>query len=102
MEGHTPFSVLDEKEVSIPYFSCISKWCHIKTFCRKLRKYRKYAFLGGVGLPNLLRYYIGGEGSLGTPNLYYVINGQPLIQRITGLSLKVHSTGLVFRLKTMR
>ena len=22
--------------------------------------------------------YMGGEGSLGTPNLYYVINGQPL------------------------
>ena len=29
------------------------------------------------GLPNLLQYYNGG-GSLGTPNLYYVIYGRPL------------------------
>ena len=26
-----------------------------------------------------LRYYIGGEGSTGTPNFYYAINGRPLI-----------------------
>ena len=32
----------------------------------------------GRGLPNLLQYYNGG-GSLGTPNLYYVIYGRPLI-----------------------
>ena len=32
---------------------------------------------GGWGLANLLQYYNGG-GSLGTPNLYYVIYGRPL------------------------
>ena len=32
--------------------------------------------LNGGGLPNLLQYFIeGGKGSLGTPNLCYVING---------------------------
>ena len=31
----------------------------------------------GGGLPDLLQYYNGG-GSLGTPNLYYVIYGRPL------------------------
>ena len=39
--------------------------------------------LPGGGLANLLQYYNGGRGSLGTPNLYYVINGQPL----TGVKL---------------
>ena len=35
----------------------------------------------GGGLPNLLHYYNrGGEGSTGTPNLYYVINGRPLMR----------------------
>ena len=34
----------------------------------------------GGGLPNLLQYYNGGGGgSLGTPNLYYVIYGRPLM-----------------------
>ena len=33
---------------------------------------------GGGGLPDLLQYYNGGEGSLRTPNLYYVIYGRPL------------------------
>ena len=37
-------------------------------------------YMGG-GLPNLLQYYNrGGEGSTGTPNLYYVINGRPLMR----------------------
>ena len=36
---------------------------------------------GGGGLPNLLQYYNGG-GSLGTPNLYYVIYGRRLIRHI--------------------
>ena len=30
------------------------------------------------GLPNLLQYYIGGEGSLGTPKIDYVICARPL------------------------
>ena len=35
--------------------------------------------LQGGGLPDLLQYYKGeGGGSLGTPNLYYVIYGRPL------------------------
>ena len=29
---------------------------------------------GEGGLSNLLQYYNRGEGSTGTPNLYYVIN----------------------------
>ena len=33
------------------------------------------------GLPNLLQYYKGEGGSLGTPNLYYVIYGRPLIEQ---------------------
>ena len=62
-------------------------------------KCRKYTFLGGSfqiitilhsgGCQNLLQYYMGGSsrfitilqwggGSLGTPNLYYVIYGWPL------------------------
>ena len=32
----------------------------------------------GWGLPNLSQYYNRGEGSTGTPNLYYIINGRPL------------------------
>ena len=35
-----------------------------------------YNITWGGGLPNLLQYYNGG-GSLGTPNLYYVIYGRP-------------------------
>ena len=38
--------------------------------------------MGEGGLPNLLQYYNRGEGSTGTPNLYYVINGRPLIGSI--------------------
>ena len=34
--------------------------------------------MGGV-FPIYYNITIGGEGSTGTPNLYYVINGQPLI-----------------------
>ena len=33
----------------------------------------------GGGLSNLLQYCIGGEKSLGIPNLYYLMNGGPLI-----------------------
>ena len=33
----------------------------------------------GGGLSNLLQYCIGGEKSLGIPNLYYLMNGRPLI-----------------------
>ena len=33
----------------------------------------------GGGLPDLLQYYIGGEGSSETPKSYYVIYGRPLI-----------------------
>ena len=39
-------------------------------------------YMGGGGLPNLLQYYNGGGRggvSLGTPNLYYVIYGRPLL-----------------------
>ena len=75
------FLVLDEKEVSIPYFSCIFKWCHIKAIRRNLKKCRKYAFLGG-GPSQFITILHGGEGSLGTPNLYYVINGRPLRKNI--------------------
>ena len=38
-------------------------------------------YIGG-GYRNLLQYYMGGgggEGSLGNPNLCYVIYGQPLM-----------------------
>ena len=71
----------------------------ISHFAANSEKCRKYTFLGGSaqiitishggvieiyynitwggGLPNLLQYYKGG-GSLGTPNLYYVIYGRPL------------------------
>ena len=35
---------------------------------------------GRGDLPNLLQHYMGGEGSTRTPNLYYVINGWPLIR----------------------
>ena len=38
-------------------------------------------------VPNLLQYYIGGGGSLGTPNLYNVINGQPLMVLTQALAL---------------
>ena len=38
------------------------------------------------GLPDLLQYYNGG-GSLGTPNLYYVIYGRPLRALVMNLSL---------------
>ena len=72
----------------------------ISRFVANSEKCRKYTFLGGSaqiitilhrgvyrnllqyynggGLPDLLQYYNGG-GSLGTPNLYYVIYGRPLI-----------------------
>ena len=36
------------------------------------------SILHGGDFPNLLQYCIGG-GSTGTPNLYYVINGRPLM-----------------------
>ena len=34
--------------------------------------------MGGGGFPIYYNITIGGEESYGTPNLYYVINGQPL------------------------
>ena len=34
---------------------------------------------GEGGLPNLLQNYNRQEGCTETPNLYYVINGQPLM-----------------------
>ena len=37
-----------------------------------------YSATRGGGLPDLLQYYKGEGGSLGTPNLYYVIYGRPL------------------------
>ena len=48
----------------------------------------------GGGLPDLLQYYKGegGGGSLGTPNLYYVIYGRPLIFRM--MSWKIVSCAL--------
>ena len=60
----------------------------ILRFAANSEKCRKYMFLGGSaqiitllhgqgGLSDLLQYYNGG-GSLGTPNLYYVIYGRPL------------------------
>ena len=75
----------------------------ITHFVVNYEKCRKYVFLGGYaqiftyyigrvieiyynvtwgrGLPNSFQYYNGGAGggSLGTPNLYYVIYGRPLI-----------------------
>ena len=37
--------------------------------------------MGGV-FPIYYNITIGGEGSTGTPNLYYVINGRPLMNLI--------------------
>ena len=72
----------------------------ISHFVANSEKCRKYTVLGGSaqiitishrgGYRNLLQYYMGavfpiyynitmGGGSLGTPNLYYVIYGRPLI-----------------------
>ena len=61
----------------------------ISCFVANSEKCRKYTFLGGSaqiitilhrgGYQNLLQYYNGGGWSLGTPNLYYVIYGRPLI-----------------------
>ena len=99
MEGYNPFSALNKlKGFHFILFNadlCLRVLSHIWKKCRK------YAFLGGP--PRLLRYYIGGVieiyynttkgggvfpiyynitrgrgGSLGTPNLYYVIYGRPL------------------------
>ena len=73
----------------------------ISRFVANSEKCRKYTFLGGSaqiitilhrgGYRNLLQYYMGGVfpiyynitmggGSLGTPNLYYVIYERPLIR----------------------
>ena len=75
-------------------------WIYDFALCCQFEKCRKYTFLGGSaqiymilhrrGYRNLLQYYMGGPsrsitilqwggGSLGTPNLYYVINGRPLM-----------------------
>ena len=77
----------------------------ISRFVANSEKCRKYTFLGGSaqiitilhrgGYQNLLQYYMGGGssrfitilqggggGSLGTPNLYYVIYGRPLMNKI--------------------
>ena len=78
----------------------------ISRFVANSEKCRKYTFLGGSaqiitilqrggyqnllqnymggGLPDLLQYYKGEGGSLGTPNLYYVIYGRPLNSRLAG------------------
>ena len=40
-----------------------------------------YITTEGGDLPDLLQYYKGEGGSLGTPNLYYVIYGRPLKTR---------------------
>ena len=71
-------------------------WIYDFAFCCEFRKMSQIHvfrllqyYIGGVieiyynitwggGLPNLLQYYNGG-GSLGTPNLYYVIYGRPLM-----------------------
>ena len=42
-----------------------------------------YDITWGGGLSDLLQYYNGGGGSLGTPNLYYVIYGRPLSCMVT-------------------
>ena len=43
-------------------------------------------YKGGGGLPDLLQYDIAG-GSLGTPNLYYVIYGQPLREKVNKMGV---------------
>ena len=68
-----------QSKASIPYLSCFL-WRHNCVFCCDFVKTSQLQYyMGGRGLPNLLQYYKGSEGSLGTPNLDYVINGQPLI-----------------------
>ena len=80
----------------------------ISRFVANSEKCRKYTFLPSVqiimilhsgGYQNLLQYYMGGGssqfitilqwggGSLGTPNLYYVIYGRPLIGEKTWPSI---------------
>ena len=78
MEGLRPFLVLH-------MFLCSAKSTH---FVSNLEKNCEHAILGKYAkiisilhrgdFLNLLQYYIGGRGSAGTPNLYYVINGWPL------------------------
>ena len=77
-------------------------WVYDFALCCKFRKCRKYTFLGGSAqIITILHrgvikiYYnitwggvfsinykitMGGRGSLGTPNLYYVIYGRPLME----------------------
>ena len=98
MEGYNPFSALNKLKVF--HFILFNADLCLRVLSRIRKKCRKYAFLGGP--PRLLRYYIGGVieiyyntskgggssrfikilqwggGSLGTPNLYYVIYGRPL------------------------
>ena len=38
MEGHDPFSVLDEKKVDIPNFSCILMQRHVRLIAVNLKK----------------------------------------------------------------
>ena len=44
--------------------------------------------MGGGDFLNYYNITIGGEGSTGTPNLYYVINGRPLNQNIKNVKMK--------------
>ena len=66
------------------------------------------------GLPDLLQYYIGGVspiyynitrgrgGSLGTPNLYYVIYGWPLIEDWIFWSDGMNKRRELFRIRNMK
>ena len=53
---------------------------------------------GGGVLANLLQYYNGG-GSLGTPNLYYVIYGRPLTHSNVNVTILVYFCHLSDKIK---
>ena len=63
-------------------------WIFDFAFVANSEKCRKYTFLGGSsqiitilhGGVSEIYYNITWGGSLGTPNLYYVIYGRPLMQ----------------------
>ena len=74
MKGHNPILALDEKGT---IFICISMWRHNVPFFREVRKMSQICIFKGVC--QLITILHRGEGSIGTPNFYCVINGQPLI-----------------------
>ena len=97
-------------------------WIYVYAFCRVSEKYCKYAFLGGsTQIITILHrgvieiYYIttkgggvfpiyynitrGRWGSLGTPNLYYVIYERPLKIKVLSEESFSGNYGLGFELK---